>query len=138
MRRAGTWPIHSVAVTAGTVMEGCGAGDREKGRDSSSRGSVFPRSTIRKNADPRRSSGRAGPSRPHRLTALREPTYDHRMLSKAGHGLCDEAGIAPDGMGRGWDLVMRVVVDFQDEGLEFELPRERCVAWWRGPQGASP
>jgi nickel-dependent lactate racemase len=33
---------------------------------------------------------------------------------------------------------MRVVVNFQDEGLEFELPRERCVACWRGPQAASP
>jgi hypothetical protein len=30
---------------------------------------------------------------------------------------------------------MRVVVNFQDEGLEFELPRERLVASWRGPAG---
>src|SRR5262245_46748907 len=90
MRRAGTRPVHSVAVAAGTVLEGCGAVDREKGRDSLCRGSAFPRWTIRKNANPRHSGGRAGPSRPHRLTALREPTYDHRMLSEARHALCEE------------------------------------------------
>jgi nickel-dependent lactate racemase len=33
---------------------------------------------------------------------------------------------------------MRVVVDFQDEGLEFELPRERFVASWSGPAGVAP
>src|SRR4051812_16110808 len=33
---------------------------------------------------------------------------------------------------------MRIVVDFQDEGLEFELPPERVVASWRGPTGVSP
>jgi hypothetical protein len=33
---------------------------------------------------------------------------------------------------------MRIVVDFQDEGLEFEVPPERVVASWRGPVGASP
>src|SRR5262245_44765131 len=33
---------------------------------------------------------------------------------------------------------MRVVVDFQDESLEFELPEERLVASWRGPLGAGP
>jgi hypothetical protein len=35
-------------------------------------------------------------------------------------------------------MVMRVVVDFQDEGLEFALPPERCVASWHGPAGVSP
>ncbi len=30
---------------------------------------------------------------------------------------------------------MRVVVDFQDEGLEFELPEEQGVASWNGPRG---
>ncbi len=30
---------------------------------------------------------------------------------------------------------MRVVVDFQDEDLEFEVPSERVVASWRGPEG---
>ncbi len=29
---------------------------------------------------------------------------------------------------------MRIVVDFQDEGLEFELPREQLVASWGGPR----
>jgi hypothetical protein len=29
---------------------------------------------------------------------------------------------------------MRIVVDFQDEGLEFELPREQLVASWSGPR----
>jgi hypothetical protein len=33
---------------------------------------------------------------------------------------------------------MRIVVDFQDEGLEFEVPPERVVASWRGPTGVSP
>jgi lactate racemase len=33
---------------------------------------------------------------------------------------------------------MRVVVDFQDEGLEFELPPERLVASWNGPKGNGP
>jgi nickel-dependent lactate racemase len=33
---------------------------------------------------------------------------------------------------------MRIVVDFQDESLEFEVPPERVVASWRGPVGASP
>jgi lactate racemase len=33
---------------------------------------------------------------------------------------------------------MRVVVDFQDEGLEFEVPSERIVASWRGPEGIGP
>ena len=33
---------------------------------------------------------------------------------------------------------MRVVVDFQDEGLEFELPREQLVASWNGPRDAGP
>ena len=28
---------------------------------------------------------------------------------------------------------MRIVVDFQDESLEFELPEEHLVAAWRGP-----
>jgi nickel-dependent lactate racemase len=30
---------------------------------------------------------------------------------------------------------MRVVVDFQDESLVFELPEERVVAAWNGPEG---
>jgi len=30
---------------------------------------------------------------------------------------------------------MRIVVDFQDESLEFELPEEHLVASWRGPAG---
>jgi len=30
---------------------------------------------------------------------------------------------------------MRIVVDFQDEGLELELPEERIVVAWRGPRG---
>jgi len=30
---------------------------------------------------------------------------------------------------------MRIVVDFQDESLEFELPEENVVAVWRGPAG---
>ncbi len=33
---------------------------------------------------------------------------------------------------------MRVVVDFQDDGLEFELPQERLVASWNGPRGVVP
>lgn len=33
---------------------------------------------------------------------------------------------------------MRVVVDFQGEGLEFEIPEERVVATWRGPEGLDP
>ena len=33
---------------------------------------------------------------------------------------------------------MRIVVDFQDEGLEFEVPPERVVASWRGPTAVSP
>jgi nickel-dependent lactate racemase len=33
---------------------------------------------------------------------------------------------------------MRVVVDFQDEDLEFEVPSERVVATWRGPEGLGP
>jgi lactate racemase len=33
---------------------------------------------------------------------------------------------------------MRVVVDFQDEDLEFEVPPERVVASWRGPEGLGP
>ena len=33
------------------------------------------------------------------------------------------------------DSVMRIVVDFQDESLEFELPEENLVATWRGPDG---
>jgi nickel-dependent lactate racemase len=33
---------------------------------------------------------------------------------------------------------MRIVVDFQDESLEFDVPPERVVASWRGPVGASP
>ncbi len=33
---------------------------------------------------------------------------------------------------------MRVVVDFQDEDLEFEVPSERVVASWRGPEGLGP
>jgi nickel-dependent lactate racemase len=33
---------------------------------------------------------------------------------------------------------MRVVVDFQDDRLEFELPPERLVASWNGPRGAGP
>lgn len=32
-------------------------------------------------------------------------------------------------------MVMRYVVGFQDDGLEFEVPPERVVAAWRGPQG---
>jgi hypothetical protein len=33
---------------------------------------------------------------------------------------------------------MRVVVDFQDEGLDFELPEEQWVASWNGPRGLDP
>lgn len=33
---------------------------------------------------------------------------------------------------------MRVVVDFQDDGLEFELPPERLVASWNGPRAGGP
>jgi hypothetical protein len=33
---------------------------------------------------------------------------------------------------------MRIVVDFQDESLEFEIPPERVVACWRGPEGMGP
>jgi nickel-dependent lactate racemase len=33
---------------------------------------------------------------------------------------------------------MRVVVDFQGDGLEFELSEERCVASWNGPKGLDP
>jgi hypothetical protein len=33
---------------------------------------------------------------------------------------------------------MRVVVDFQDDSLEFEVPEERLVACWRGPEGIDP
>ncbi|MGP0064934.1 MAG: lactate racemase domain-containing protein [Isosphaeraceae bacterium] len=33
---------------------------------------------------------------------------------------------------------MRVVVDFQDDRLEFELPREQIVASWNGPKGIGP
>jgi len=33
---------------------------------------------------------------------------------------------------------MRVVVDFQGEGLEFEIPEDRVVADWRGPEGLDP
>jgi hypothetical protein len=33
---------------------------------------------------------------------------------------------------------MRVRVDFQDEGLDFELPAERLVAAWGGPRGVGP
>src|SRR5262245_40682627 len=30
---------------------------------------------------------------------------------------------------------MRIVVDFQEESLEFEIPSERLVAAWQGPAG---
>lgn len=33
---------------------------------------------------------------------------------------------------------MRIVVDFQDESLEFEVPPERVVASWRGPTEVNP
>ncbi len=33
---------------------------------------------------------------------------------------------------------MRAVVDLQEESLEFEVPSERLVAAWRGPQGIDP
>jgi hypothetical protein len=33
---------------------------------------------------------------------------------------------------------MRVAVDFQDERLELELPEERLVGSWHGPQGFAP
>jgi hypothetical protein len=33
---------------------------------------------------------------------------------------------------------MRVRVDCQDEGVEFDLPPERLVASWRGPDGVDP
>ncbi len=33
---------------------------------------------------------------------------------------------------------MRIVVDFQDDDLEFELPEERWVASWNGPRGLDP
>jgi hypothetical protein len=33
---------------------------------------------------------------------------------------------------------MRAVVDFQDESLEFEIPSDRVVASWNGPEGVSP
>ena len=33
---------------------------------------------------------------------------------------------------------MRVVVDFQGDCLEFEVPEERLVARWRGPDGLDP
>ena len=33
---------------------------------------------------------------------------------------------------------MRVAVDFQDDGLDFELPEDRFVASWNGPKGLDP
>src|ERR1700757_3275230 len=37
-----------------------------------------------------------------------------------------------------WGFVMRIVVDFQEESLEFEIPPERVVASWRGPEALGP
>src|SRR4051794_28860874 len=33
---------------------------------------------------------------------------------------------------------MRVAVDYQDNGLDFELPEDRFVASWDGPKGVEP
>ena len=33
---------------------------------------------------------------------------------------------------------MRVAVDYQDDGLDFELPEDRFVASWNGPKGLDP